>query len=177
MWKTLSTIAFATRGHLATECANFRVIAPSFASESFFLALTHKNPAFPLFRLCSSSSPSLSARAPVLVRNSSAFSRPQLLRHRTSSQQAPLSTNNMPPKKDTTGTDGTKLLTGFEDKVSLQSTTPHIRSVLICAQETKLLAAAFVSCIGPDKVSDNIQFDNETHASCIQQTHTHLNCS
>ena len=43
----------------------------------------------------------------------------------------------MPPKKDTTGGEATKLLIGFEDK------------------ETKLIAAAFVSCIGPDKVSDS----------------------
>jgi hypothetical protein len=41
----------------------------------------------------------------------------------------------MPPKKDTGNGDG-KLLTSFEDR------------------ETKLLAAAFVSCIGPDKVSN-----------------------
>ncbi|KAF2025728.1 hypothetical protein EK21DRAFT_75694 [Setomelanomma holmii] len=39
----------------------------------------------------------------------------------------------MPPKKDTNGSDATKLLVGFDDK------------------ETKLLAAAFMSCIGPDK--------------------------
>jgi hypothetical protein len=44
----------------------------------------------------------------------------------------------MPPKKDTNGSESTKLLKGFEDK------------------ETKLLAAAFVSCIGPDKVSAHL---------------------
>jgi hypothetical protein len=41
----------------------------------------------------------------------------------------------MPPKKNTTGGDTTKLLSGFEDK------------------ETKLLAAAFLSSLSPDKVS------------------------
>jgi hypothetical protein len=42
----------------------------------------------------------------------------------------------MPPKKDTAEVGAVKMLEGFEYK------------------ETKLLAAAFVSCIGPDKVSD-----------------------
>lgn len=69
----------------------------------------------------------------------------------------------MPPKKETTSADGTKLLTGFEDKVSLHSRTPHIQPVLICPQETKLLAAAFVSCIGTDKVSDNIHLERNAH--------------
>jgi hypothetical protein len=41
----------------------------------------------------------------------------------------------MPPKKNPAEGDQTKLLAGFEDK------------------ETKLIAAAFLSSIGPDKVS------------------------
>jgi hypothetical protein len=44
----------------------------------------------------------------------------------------------MPPKKDVGNGDVTKLLAGFEDK------------------EVKLLAAAFVSSIGTDKVSISI---------------------
>jgi hypothetical protein len=43
----------------------------------------------------------------------------------------------MPPKKEVMGVDTPKLLSSFEDK------------------ETKLLAAAFLSSLGPDKVSDN----------------------
>jgi hypothetical protein len=42
----------------------------------------------------------------------------------------------MPPKKDVPGADGAKLLAGFEDK------------------ETKLLAAAFLSSLAADKVSN-----------------------
>jgi hypothetical protein len=45
----------------------------------------------------------------------------------------------MPPKKDHAAAGADKLLVGFEDK------------------ETKLLAAAFVCCTGPDKVS-NLRF-------------------
>jgi hypothetical protein len=44
----------------------------------------------------------------------------------------------MPPKKDTGNGDVVKLLAGFEDR------------------EVKLLAAAFVSSIGTDKVSTSI---------------------
>jgi hypothetical protein len=42
----------------------------------------------------------------------------------------------MPPKKEAPSADGAKLLTGFEDK------------------ETKLLAAAFLSSLAADKVSN-----------------------
>ena len=45
-----------------------------------------------------------------------------------------LSINIMPPKKDAAGAEGNELLIGFTDK------------------ETKLLAAAFLSSTGPDKV-------------------------
>jgi hypothetical protein len=43
----------------------------------------------------------------------------------------------MPPKKEVMGVDTPKLLSSFEDK------------------ETKLLAAAFLSSLGPDKVSND----------------------
>lgn len=43
--------------------------------------------------------------------------------------------NIMPPKKDTAGAEANELLVGFADK------------------ETKLIAAAYLSCTGPDKVS------------------------
>ncbi|XP_014558984.1 hypothetical protein COCVIDRAFT_93053 [Bipolaris victoriae FI3] len=52
----------------------------------------------------------------------------------------------MPPKKDTTGEDANVLLPGFTDK------------------ETKLIAAAFLSSIGPDK------FDYETMAALTKNT-------
>lgn len=51
----------------------------------------------------------------------------------------------MPPKKDAGNGDPTKLLAGFEDK------------------EVKLLAAAFVSSIGTDKVSTSTP---APHAIC-----------
>jgi hypothetical protein len=54
----------------------------------------------------------------------------------------------MPPKKDAADGGTTKQLVGFEDK------------------ETKLLAAAFVSCIGPDKVS--------TSSACMSWMNTSI---
>jgi hypothetical protein len=63
----------------------------------------------------------------------------------------------MPPKKDAGNGDG-KLLTTFEDR------------------ETKLLAAAFVSCIGTDKVS-NFSYRSPAFALHATLSHFEMRCS
>jgi hypothetical protein len=66
----------------------------------------------------------------------------------------------MPPKKDTGNGDVTKLLAGFEDK------------------EVKLLAAAFVSSIGTDKVGTSIAVPRTTSTGIRAQLGMicHLDC-
>jgi hypothetical protein len=64
----------------------------------------------------------------------------------------------MPPKKDVTGADGAKLLAGFEDK------------------ETKLLAAAFLSSLAADKVSNvklHFPLEGSRARTCV---HMHSQC-